>query len=83
MEILIQISGWAGMAIIVIAHILVSTDKLTGESKRYQLMNLIGSVFIAINVFHYRSWPAFTLQVVWGLIAIIDLINYASRPRRG
>ena len=77
---IIQIIGWMGMAIIIFTHILVSTKKVTGTSKRYQVVNLIGAVMVGINVYYARSWPALALQGAWALIAIYELIKNALKP---
>lgn len=71
----IQASGWTGTALIVLAYFLVSNKKLDPTGKAYQYMNLFGSLGVGINVFHQRSWPAVTLEVVWGIIAIWALMK--------
>lgn len=83
MENTTEFLGWLGMIIIVIAHILISTNKLAGESRVYQSLNLVGAILIATNVFYSKNWPVFTLQIIWALIAIFDLVKYSTKPRRG
>lgn len=75
MELAIQIIGWTGTALIVLAHLLVSFEKVEGDNKIYQAMNLFGAIGVGINVFHERAWPAVALQGVWGIIAIVDLVK--------
>ncbi len=38
-------------------------------------MNLFGALGVGVNVFIQQAWPALTLQVVWGIIAIFSLIK--------
>ncbi len=45
MNSLIDIAGWAGAVIVLIAYTLVSTKKLTGTSFTYQFLNVIGALF--------------------------------------
>ena len=73
METLIQIIGWVGTFLIVLAYFLVSYKKVDGSSKVYQMINLFGAIGVGINVFHQQAWPAFALQIVWGIIAIFSL----------
>ena len=73
MEILINISGWAGTVLIVIAYYLVSANKIPVTDKNYQWLNLVGSVLLGVNVLSRQAWPAFALEVVWGVIAIMAL----------
>ncbi|OHA99654.1 MAG: hypothetical protein A3G47_00465 [Candidatus Zambryskibacteria bacterium RIFCSPLOWO2_12_FULL_39_45] len=75
METLIQIVGWVGTFLIVLAYFLVSYKKVDGSSKIYQAMNLLGAISVGVNVFHQQAWPAVALQVVWGIIAIVALIR--------
>ncbi|HEY5588290.1 MAG TPA: hypothetical protein VIK86_04960 [Candidatus Paceibacterota bacterium] len=75
MEIFTQTIGWVGTFLIVLAYFLVSNNKISATSKRYQLLNLLGAIGVGFNVFHQSAWPAFTLQVVWAIIAIIALIK--------
>ena len=73
MEILINISGWVGTVLIVIAYYLVSANKIPVTDKNYQWLNLVGSVLLGVNVLYRQAWPAFALEVVWGVIAIMAL----------
>lgn len=75
METLIQIVGWVGTFLIVLAYFLVSYKKVDGSSKIYQGMNLLGAMGVGVNVFHQQAWPAVALQVVWGIIAIVALVR--------
>ncbi len=75
MEIFSQIVGWVGTLLVVLAYFLVSNNKISAESKKYQLMNLFGAIGIGFNVFYQQAWPAFTLQIIWAIIAIFSIIK--------
>ena len=75
MVLFIQRAGWAGTILVVVAFFLNSNNELSSSDKRYELMNLFGALGIGINVFHNHAWPAFVLQIIWGLIAILSLIK--------
>lgn len=72
---IIQIIGWTGTILMVTAYFLVSAGKVKSNSISYQLMNLIGAIFLGINVFYQRAWPAFAFEGLWILIAIYSLIK--------
>ena len=74
-ELFIQICGWTGTALIVGAYYFVSDKKLDPAGKTYQLLNLIGSAGVGVNVFYQKAWPAVALEVVWGAIAVATLIR--------
>jgi cell division protein FtsW (lipid II flippase) len=62
--IIIQIIGWIGTCLIVLAYFLISNKKIESVSKIYQLMNLFGAIGVAVNVFYQKAWQGFTLEVI-------------------
>ena len=81
MEIFSQILGWVGTFLIVLAYFLVSNNKVKPNSKGYQFMNLFGAIFIRVSVFYKTAWPAFTLQMIWALIAIYSLLKIKFKKK--
>lgn len=75
MEILLEIIGWIGTSLVVLAYFLVSTNKIKASSKRYRALNFFGAVGVGINVFYHHSWSSFVLQVIWMIIAILSLLK--------
>jgi len=75
METSTQIIGWIGTFLIVFAYFLVSSKGVSGNSKIYQTMNLFGAIGVGFNVFYQQAWPAVTLQIIWGVIAVVALIK--------
>jgi len=74
-QLLIDITGWAGSLMVVIAYGLLSMNKLTARSKFYQLLNILGSACLIINTIFYRSFPSTFVNIVWLIIAVIALTN--------
>lgn len=72
------ICGWIGMILILLAYMLLSTNKIQ-NGKLYQAINLAGSTLMAIGVFPTKAWFSFLLQVIWGIIAIISLIKIIKK----
>lgn len=75
---LFDIIGWIGMVLVLTAYILLSTNKLS-SGMLYQVLNLLASIFMAIGVYPKNAWFSFTLQVIWGLVAIIAMIRIAKK----
>lgn len=71
---LIELSGWLGMILILLAYYLVSAKKTSGDAQNYQLLNLFGAIGIVINTYSKQAWPAMTLNIVWALIALKTLM---------
>ncbi len=69
-----DIFGWIGMILVLIAYALLSTNKIE-NGKLYQSLNLLAAIFMAIGLFPKNAWFSFSLQVVWGIVALIALIK--------
>ena len=67
---LFEIIGWIGAGLIVLAYFLLTHHDLNSKSKIYQSMNLIGAIFLSINLFYNQAFPSFTLNIIWAGIAI-------------
>lgn len=69
-----NILGWIGMVLVLLAYLLLSTNKIN-NGIIYQILNLIASTLMAIGLFPTKAWFSFSLQVIWGIIAIVTLIK--------
>ena len=50
---LINLIGWAGSAAVIAAYILVSMNRLKGDSASYQVLNLVGGAFLIVNTIYW------------------------------
>jgi len=75
----INVVGWTGGALVLLAYFLVSTRRVGGDSAFYQLLNLVGSALIIVNSFHFGAYPSVAVNGVWILIAAYALLS--PRPR--
>jgi hypothetical protein len=78
---LINIIGWAGVALLIIAYGLVSTKRCQGNSTLYQTLNIIGALLLIINSFYFGAYPSVGVNVVWvgiGLFTLIKAIKNAK-----
>ena len=69
MLIFVEIIGWTGAALILLAYILVTLGRLTGGSVLFQLMNLVGAIGFTINGWWHGAMPSATLNIIWALFA--------------
>ncbi len=81
-ELWIDILGWMGAAAVVVAYALVSARRVSGDSTGYQLLNLVGSIFLIINTVHYGAYPSTLVNVVWLGIAVYAIATYSSILRQ-
>jgi len=79
LELLVEIVGWAGALLILVAYALLSSGKLDGQSRLYQWMNVLGAAGFVVNGWWHQALPSTTLNVVWMLIGGMALWQIARR----
>jgi hypothetical protein len=76
---LVEIVGWIGAALILLAYLLLSMGKLTGQSAVYQWMNVFGAAGFTVNGWWHGALPSAALNVIWMLIGGVTLWRVASK----
>jgi hypothetical protein len=77
--ILVEVAGWAGASLILGAYLLLSMQKVTGQSKLYQGMNIVGAAGFIINGFWHGAVPSAVLNVIWMMIGAVTLWRIRTR----
>ncbi len=67
---LISIGGWIGAAELLVAYVLVSRNRLAGDSLRYQALNLTASVLLLLNCARTGAWPSAIANSFYVLVGI-------------
>jgi len=73
MQLLIDIMGWAGTILYLVAYALISLKKVEGDSNLYQGINILAGVLLITNSFSWRAYPSAALNVAWIGIAVFTL----------
>ena len=79
--ILIEVVGWAGAGLILLAYLLLSLGKLTGQSALYQGMNVVGAAGFIVNGWWHGALPSATLNVIWLLIGAFALWRIRAKRK--
>jgi hypothetical protein len=61
----------------------VTTGRLTGRSRAFQWMNLLGAAGFVVNGLWHRALPSATLNIVWMIIAagaLVHIWRSGARP---
>jgi len=74
-NLLIEIAGWIGAALVLLAYFLLTYKKLDRESKIYHGMNLVSAVLVGVNAIINQAYPSASVNAVWGVIAIYGLME--------
>jgi len=79
MKVAIEIIGWIGAALVLMAYGALSAHKMNSRSTAYQLMNIGGAIGLVINTVWNRAIPSAALNLVWMAIGVHALWKN-SRP---
>jgi|YNPBryunderm2012_1023409.scaffolds.fasta_scaffold00029_18 hypothetical protein len=81
-NLIINLAGWSGALMLLLAYLLVSTRRLAGDSFLYQLLNLAGSACLLLNAYHFGAYPSVGVNSVWIGIALFTIIKSQSRNHK-
>ena len=79
---MVEIAGWGGALLILVAYLLLSAGRLTGQSLAYQAMNVVGALGFVVNGWWHRALPSATLNILWLMIGLFASIQILKRRRR-
>jgi hypothetical protein len=82
MDLLLDVVGWIGAALLLTGYAMVSSARLNGDGVPYQLINLAGSVGLMVNSAYYAAWPSAGLNLVWAAIGVVALVKLARLGTR-
>ena len=72
-ELAVEAAGWVGAALILLAYLLLSMGKVTGQSPLYQGMNIVGAAGFIVNGWWHGALPSAVLNVIWMMIGGVAL----------
>ena len=75
----ISVIGWLGSAAVIAAYLLVSTNRLRGDAVAYQLLNLVGGIFLGINTLYLGAYPSTIVNLLWMGIAIFAIVRAVKK----
>ena len=81
-EIAVEVAGWTGASLILLAYLLITAGKLTGQSAVYQWMNVVGAAGFIVNGWWHGAIPSAVLNVIWMLIGAVALLRIVARRRK-
>jgi len=72
-QLIINILGWTGSVLYLLAYALVSLKKAEGDSALYQGMNIIAGVLLVIYSFSLGAYATTSLNAIWAGIGVFTL----------
>jgi hypothetical protein len=81
-ELAVEVVGWAGAILILLAYLLLSAGKLTGQSLTYQGMNVVGAAGFVVNGWWHGALPSAVLNILWLMIGLFAATRILKRRRK-
>ncbi|HUP11538.1 MAG TPA: hypothetical protein VM187_04985 [Niastella sp.] len=82
MDTLIEILGWVGSLLVVIAYTMNLNKKMDADSAAYYAMNIAGSGFLIINTAFHHAFPSMVVNIIWVLIPVFTIIRHRSGKKK-
>jgi hypothetical protein len=77
----VEVVGWGGALLILLAYLFLSAGRLTGQSPLYQWMNVVGAAGFTVNGWWHGALPSAALNVIWMMIGGVALWRITARRR--
>jgi hypothetical protein len=75
MALLIEIAGWIGSALILLAYGLNSYKKVQSDATSFYLMNFVGGLLLIVYTIYKQAFANTFINIAWVIIAIPALIK--------
>lgn len=69
-------AGNVGVALIVIAYLLLQIGKLRSTDLKYSLMNGVGASLVIVSLVFDFNLSAFVIEAFWVMISLIGIARY-------
>lgn len=73
--------GITGMLLILLAFFMNQANKWNNDDLIYDVVNLIGSIFLIIYAIPPLSWPFIVLNGVWAVVSLRDVALDLSKQK--
>jgi len=81
-NILVEIVGWIGSALVVAAYFLNMRGLLPSDAAVYKWLNIIGSLGLIVLTLYHRAIPSAVVNIIWTVVGISALFNPRKRKER-
>jgi hypothetical protein len=80
---IIEILGWTGSLLVLIAYALNMNKKLPADSLTYYLLNIVGSALLIINTAYHHAFPSMAVNIIWVFIPVVTIIRQKMMSKKG
>jgi len=74
-------AGNVGVALMVLAYLLLQIGKIRSDDFSYSAMNAVGSALVLISLVYSFNLSAFLFETFWLVVSLFGLIKFLSKRR--
>jgi len=71
--------GTAGVSLLLLAFLLILSEKIQVESVSYTLLNMVGAALCGVSAYLISFYPFVVLEGVWVLVSLYALFKFVPR----
>ena len=81
MSLMMEVAGWIGAALLILAYGLLSWQWLHARGIAYQGLNIAGSALILANSAYHHALPSIATNAFWMILGVWVLARPTGRRR--
>lgn len=81
MNLFSNIIGMTGTLMVVGAYLLLQLEKIDAKGLSYNLINLVGAIFLLISLLINFNLASFVIEIFWIIASLIGLYKLWTRSR--
>ena len=78
-----DILGTVGVALILVAYILLQVEKLRSDHPAFSLMNAVGAAMILVSLCFDFNFSSFLMEFFWLVVSLFGVGKYFWQRRDG
>ena len=75
----IEIIGWIGATMLLVAYYLIQNKKVDNDSQVYIILNVLGAFFLMINAWSHKAYPSTITNFIWLIIGSVSVYKIFYR----
>lgn len=82
-DLVADIIGWIGAGALLFAYGMISAGRFRAEDRKYQGLNVFGSLGLIVNSTWYGAYPSTALNILWIAIGIFTFRRILKERKKG
>jgi len=78
----VEICGWLGAVLVLLAYYFNTTEILKTKSLSYQLINIVGATLLIYYTYHRGAFASMAVNLIWTFIGLCSLKGIVLKDKR-